>query len=220
MGVVSSYFELIDNGIGSLTDAYRVGGMHGAVFERADDALDGEHGFEQVEDPEVFLTNLLDVLKTGKIPETSEKGELASYLSASYMQELLGEENNREYVSIFEDVVDLECKLLSEPDYDIHLESAGKTYEALFVALNDVTGYPLPDDRVPINNVGKLFQTADDLQDIEEDDYNVVRADIVDIQSDLVEDVDLESGVSRKPVSVFSTNLPKLDKFMDTKGLV
>lgn len=58
--------------IGELREAYRIGGIWGVGVLRADDMIDGDHGFPAVENDSEFLRNCLEASSAGKIPEPLE----------------------------------------------------------------------------------------------------------------------------------------------------
>lgn len=222
MGLTAVYFDLADNGR-NLTDAYRTGGLHGAVFERADDAVDGEHGFEAVEDKSRFMENLIEVLKTGEIPEGDHNSEIPAYQSAAMMNELLGDSAMDRYAGHFEDVVELENRIpeveQTREGYRLHLESGGRTYLAMFEALSDITGYPVEGKREELEAMGKLLQSADDMLDVDHDPYPVDREDIHSIQSEIIEDLD-DGRFSRKGLTAFVNYFPKAYKLADLERFV
>lgn len=232
VGILSALISLDDSiktlpSFKELKKAYRIGGMHINVIDRADDVLDGERGFEQTENPKEFLESWLKVLEREEYPNEVKESEHVAFEACIHFREILSEESKDKYYRKMKEVVDLEKeisggKLDPEQEYRTHLESAGACLEALAIPLREHTSYQ--GSQSELRQIGKFFQIVDDIQDLEEDNYfpgmsrEDARTEMRDIQKEISEN--LGDGFSRKIIILFGRYVPVIDDYIDFKKYV
>lgn len=219
--------ETVKSGINSVRTAYRIGGMHINVIDRADDVIDGERGFEQTDDVEKFLKRWLRTLDGEEIDENVKNSEKVAFEACKQFIQIMSESNQEEYLEKMKEVVELEKKISqedlgAEEEYRKHLESAGICLKAAHLPLREHTGYR--GDAEELKEIGKFFQIVDDIQDLDEDNYfpemtrEEARKEMKEIQKEKAEKIG--RGASRKIIKIFGRYMPEIDRYVDFKQYV
>lgn len=230
---ILSVLLILDNSKGiktslkNLKKAYRIGGMHINLIDRADDVLDGERGFERADNPEKFLNNWLNVLETGEIECNFTESERISYESCILFRNILSKKGKKKYHQKMSKVVECEKQISKEnlnpeKEYRKHLKSAGVCLEALSIPLEENT--PYHGNPKELRKIGEFFQIIDDIQDLEEDNYfpeksnKETRIKMRSIQRELANQIG--KGFSRKIILLFGKFMPIADDYINFKKLV
>lgn len=181
--------------LSDLREMYRTAGIYGTMIERADDVIDGDHGFERVEDGEEFLYNALEVVETGERPETVNGSEEVVYRAAEHVNSILAPEQAEDLrygdgdVSGLEDVVEATLEdRYSRRGYETHLDSAAYLFENMGLILDMITPYKLDGREDFWADTGRILQVTDDKVDQDWGSVVDTRRRQEELMEDMVED--------------------------------